>query len=105
MLLYDEWRLRAIRARGYGAGYTHAWLDTLTSSLSYGYLRISPDANFLLSQDLPKSTKFASINLAWQFSERAMVGMEYLWGQNIALNDLRGQGQRLQTTLRYDLNP
>jgi hypothetical protein len=97
--------LRAIRARAFGGGYTHAWLDTLTSSLALGYLRISPDANFLLSQDLPKSTKFASINLAWQFSERAMVGVEYLWGQNIALNDLRGQGQRLQTTLRYDLNP
>lgn len=97
--------LRAIRARGYGAGYTHGWTDKLTSSASYGYLRISPDDNLLIDQSLPKSTKFASINLAWQFSERAMVGIEYLWGQNIDLLDARGQGQRIQTTLRYDLNP
>jgi hypothetical protein len=97
--------LRAIRARGYGAGYTHAWLEDLTSSMSYGYLRISPQSNLLIDSTMPKSTKFASINLAWQFSERAMFGVEYLWGQNIDLTDARGQGQRLQTTFRYDLNP
>jgi hypothetical protein len=98
-------QLRAIRARGWGVGYTHGWTDTLSSSASYGYLRISPGSDLQLDQDLPKSTKFASVNLAWQFSQRAMLGIEYLWGQNIALTDLRGQGQRVQTTLRYDLNP
>lgn len=97
--------LRAIRARGWGVGYTHGWTDSLSSSASYGYLRISPSADMLISQDLPKSTKFASLNLAWQFSQRAMLGIEYLWGQNIMLTDMRGQGQRVQTTLRYDLNP
>ncbi len=97
--------LRGIRARGWGAGYTHGWSSDLSSSMSYGYLRISPQSNLLLNQTLPKSTKFASFNLAWQFSERAMVGIEYLWGQNIDLTDARGQGQRIQTTLRYDLNP
>ena len=97
--------LRAIRARGAGAGYTHGWTADLTSSMSYGYLRISPNSNLLIDDTLPKSTKFASINLAWQFSERAMIGIEYLWGQNVDLTDARGQGQRLQTTLRYDLNP
>lgn len=100
-----EGDLRAIRARGAGAGYTHAWLENLTSSLAYGYLRISPQSNLLVDDTMPKSTKFASINLAWQFSERAMFGVEYLWGQNIDLTDARGQGQRIQTTLRYDLNP
>lgn len=97
--------LRAIRARGWGVGYTHGWTDSLSSSASYGYLRVSPSADMLISQDLPKSTKFASVNLAWQFSQRAMLGIEYLWGQNILLTDMRGQGQRVQTTLRYDLNP
>lgn len=100
-----EGDLRAIRARGYGAGYTHAWLENLTSSMSYGYLRISPQSDMLIDSTMPKSTKFASLNLAWQFSERAMFGVEYLWGQNIDLTDARGQGQRLQTTFRYDLNP
>jgi type II secretory pathway pseudopilin PulG len=97
--------LRAIRARGWGLGYTHGWTDDLSSSASYGYLRISPSADMLLDRDLPKSTKFASLNLAWQFSQRAMLGIEYLWGQNITLIDARGTGQRVQTTLRYDLNP
>ncbi|QNK00790.1 DcaP family trimeric outer membrane transporter [Dyella telluris] len=98
--------LRAIRARGYGVGYTHGWTDSLSSSASYGYLRVSPSSDMLINRDeLPKSTKFASLNLAWQFSQRAMLGIEYLWGQNILLTDARGQGQRVQTTLRYDLNP
>jgi hypothetical protein len=35
-------QLQAIRARGAGAGYTHSWADNLSSSASYGYLRISP---------------------------------------------------------------
>lgn len=98
--------LRAIRARGWGVGYTHGWTDSLSSSASYGYLRVSPTSDMLINRDeLPKSTKFASLNLAWQFSQRAMLGIEYLWGQNILLTDARGQGQRVQTTLRYDLNP
>ncbi|ULU27838.1 DcaP family trimeric outer membrane transporter [Dyella terrae] len=97
--------LSAIRARGWGVGYTHGWTETLSSSASYGYLRISPTADMLIDRELPKSTKFASLNLAWQFSQRAMLGIEYLWGQNISLEDMRGQGQRVQTTLRYDLNP
>jgi hypothetical protein len=97
--------LKAIKARGYGVGYTHGWTKDLSSSASYGYLRISPDSDLILAQTLPKSTKFASVNLAWQFSERAMLGMEYLWGENIDLADERGTGQRVQATIRYDLNP
>jgi uncharacterized coiled-coil protein SlyX len=97
--------LKAITARGYGVGYTHGWTKDLSSSASYGYLRISPDSDLILAQTLPKSTKFGSVNLAWQFSERAMLGVEYLWGQNINLTDERGTGQRLQATMRYDLNP
>ncbi len=97
--------LRAIRARGFGAGYTHAWREDLTSSAAYGYLRISPQSNLLIDSTQPKSTKFGSVNLAWQFSDRAMFGVEYLWGQNIDLTDARAQGQRIQTTFRYDLNP
>ena len=98
-------QLKAIEARGYGVGYTHGWTQDLSSSASYGYLGISPDADLMLAQSLPKSTKFAAVNLAWQFSERAMFGVEYLWGQNIDLADARGQGQRVQATIRYDLNP
>ena len=98
-------RLKAIEARGYGVGYTHGWTKDLSSSASYGYLRMSPDSDLLLDQSLPKSTRFVAVNLAWQFSERAMFGVEYLWGENLDLADASGQGQRVQATIRYDLNP
>jgi hypothetical protein len=97
--------LKAIKARGYGAGYTHGWTDTLSSSLAYGYLRISPSSNMLIENTLPRRTEFASVNLAWQFTQRTMLGIEYLWGQNMDLTNARGEGQRVQTSLRYDLNP
>ena len=97
--------LDAIEARGYGVGYTHGWSDVLSSSMSYGYLRISPDADMLIDPTLPKTTEFASLNLAWQFSDRAMVGVEYLWGRNETLEENSGEAQRLQATFRYDLNP
>lgn len=97
--------LDAIEARGWGLGYTHGWADNVSSSASYGYLRISPEADMLIDPSLPKSTRFASLNLAWQFSERAMFGVEYLWGKNTDLADNDGEAQRLQATIRYDLNP
>jgi hypothetical protein len=97
--------LKAIDAGGWGLGYTHGWSDNVSSSASYGYLRIDPDEDMLIDPSLPKSTRFASLNLAWQFSERAMLGAEYLWGKNTDLNDNDGEAQRVQVTLRYDLNP
>ena len=97
--------LKAIDADGYGAGYTHSWSDKLSSSASYGYLKINPDDDMILDPALPQKTEFFSINLAWQFSDRAMAGVEYLWGSNTDFTDASGNAQRIQATLRYDLNP
>jgi hypothetical protein len=97
--------LEATDAWAYGFGFTHNWNDTTSSSASYGYLRIDPDANVFIDPTLPESTQYASINLAWQFSERAMLGAEWLWGRKQDLAGATGEAQRLQMTFRYDLNP
>ena len=97
--------LKPIKARGYGVGYTHNWRDDLSTSGSYGFVAINPDANMLLDPTLPKKTEYFSLNLAWQFSDHAMLGAEYLWGKNTNLLDQSGNAQRIQATLRYDLNP
>lgn len=97
--------LKPIKARGYGVGYTHSWAETLSTSGSFGFLAINPDANMLIDPTLPKKTEYFSLNLAWQFSPRAMLGAEYLWGRNWDLMDNSGNAQRIQATLRYDLNP
>jgi hypothetical protein len=97
--------LKAIKARGYGLGYTHSWNETMSTSGSYGFVAINPDENMLIDPTLPQQTQYFSLNFAWQFSERAMLGFEYLWGQNHDLLDNTGTAQRLQATLRYDLNP
>ena len=67
--------------------------------------RIDPDANLIVDPTLPQNTAFASLNLAWQFSERAMMGAEWLWGRHEDLTGAAGEAQRVQMTLRYDLNP
>jgi hypothetical protein len=97
--------LEATDAHAWGVGYTHAWSDTLSTSASYGYLKIDPDVNVFIDSSMPESTEYASLNLAWQFSERAMVGAEWLWGHNQTLAGDSGDAQRLQMTFRYDLNP
>jgi len=97
--------LEAIDAEGYGVGYTHSWKDDLSTSASYAYLKIDPDADLILDPTLPQETKFASVNLAWQFNERAMFGIEYLWGENTDMTGASGNAQRIQATVRYDLNP
>ncbi|BCT97084.1 hypothetical protein LYSHEL_29550 [Lysobacter helvus] len=97
--------LEATDAYAWGMGYTHAWSDAVSSSASYGYLNINPDFNVFIDQSLPDTTQYASLNVAWQFSERAMVGAEWLWGHNKTLAGDTGDAQRLQMTFRYDLNP
>ena len=98
-------QLEAIDAEGYGAGYTHTWREGLTSSASYGYLKIDPDANLFIDPSLPENTSYASLNLAWQFSERAMMGAELLWGRLEDLSGASGEAKRVQFSFRYDLNP
>jgi hypothetical protein len=103
--LNTSFDLEATDAHAWGVGYTHAWSDTLSTSASYGYLKIDPDVNVFIDSSNPESTQYASLNLAWQFSERAMVGAEWLWGHNRTLAGDTGDAQRLQMTFRYDLNP
>ena len=97
--------LKAIKAVGGGAGYTHSWAEHMSSSFSYGYLRIDPDDNFIVDSTLPKSTRYASANFAWQASPHTMIGFEYLWGSNKNLEGRNGDASRIQGTIRYDLNP
>jgi len=54
---------------------------------------------------LPESTHYASLNLAWQFSDRAMLGGELLWGRLEDLAGNSGEAKRVQVSFRYDLNP
>src|SRR6185312_2883781 len=97
--------LKAIKAVGGGAGYTHSWAENMSSSFSYGYLRIDPDDDFIVDTTLPKSTRYASANFAWQASPHTMIGFEYLWGSNRNLEGRNGDASRIQGTIRYDLNP
>ena len=97
--------LKAIKAVGGGAGYTHSWAENMSSSFSYGYLRIDPDNDLIIDQTLPKSTKYASANFAWQAGPHTMIGFEYLWGSNKNLEGRNGDASRIQGTVRYDLNP
>jgi hypothetical protein len=98
-------QLEAIDVEGYGLGYTHTWRAGLTSSASYGYLKIDPDDDLLIDPSLPESTNYASLNLAWQFSDRAMLGGELLWGRLEDLAGESGEAKRVQVSFRYDLNP
>ncbi len=97
--------LKAIKAVGGGAGYTHSWAENMSSSFSFGYLRLDPDDDFLIDPALPKSTRYASANFAWQASPHTMIGFEYLWGYNKNIAGENGDASRIQATVRYDLNP
>lgn len=97
--------LKAIKAVGGGAGYTHSWAENMSSSFSYGYLRIDPNDDLIIDPTLPKSTRYASANFAWQASPHTMIGFEYLWGSNRNLESSNGDASRIQGTIRYDLNP
>lgn len=70
--------LEAIPAFGWLVGYQHAWTDALSSTFSYGNLKV--DNRETQSAESFKRTQYASGNLAWNINSHWLLGIEQLWG-------------------------
>jgi hypothetical protein len=94
-----EPHLRAIPAVGTHVAYQHYWLQTLRSSLAYGYSHvqnagIQPDSTF-------RTSHYAAGNLIWNLFGALDVGAEYLYGRNEHRDGQAASASRVQVSMKY----
>ena len=95
----SDGNLDAITVLGLHGSYQHHWSDELRSTAGYSW----GDA------DLPGGTPttatekvtYGWANLIWQFTDRAWVGIEYLYGTRETNDDEDGHANRLQLALKF----
>ncbi len=94
--------LKAIPLLGAYAGFTYAWTHTLSSTATYGWLKLW-DRDFAASLDAKgfRRSQYASLNLVARPMKGVLVGVEGLWGYNRAIDSQSGQAVRGQLTLQY----
>lgn len=94
--------LKAIPLLGAYAGVTYAWTRALSSTATYGWLKLW-DQDFEASLDAKsfRRSQYASLNLVAHPMSGVLVGVEGLWGYNRAIDGQSGQAVRGQLTLQY----
>jgi hypothetical protein len=82
---------------GYEHHWSAKWRSTVTYSLGTGDL---PAGSPLTSVE---QLEYAAANLIWQFSDRSWAGVEYLFGSREDQDGSRGEANRVQLSVRFDI--
>jgi len=82
-------------------GYTHEWSERWSSNFTYGESRLD-NTPLQVGDDLHANTYIAT-NLIWQPVERFYCGVEYLFGTREDIDGARGEANRLQMSVIFEL--
>ncbi|QDE84876.1 DcaP family trimeric outer membrane transporter [Myxococcus xanthus] len=94
--------LKAIPLLGAYAGFTYAWTHMLSSTATYGWLKLwDRDLEASLDAKSFRRSQYASLNLVAKPMKGVLAGVEGLWGYNRAIDSQSGQAVRGQLTLQY----
>lgn len=94
--------LDALPLLGGYAGFTYAWTEMLSSTATYGWLKVwDRDNEDALGATGFRRSQYASLNLVAHLIKGAQAGLEGLWGYNRAINGRSGQAFRGQFTFQY----
>jgi len=92
--------LEAIPAFGGWVGYQHWWAEALSSSASFGYVRLwNTDGQ---AADVYRNTTYISTNIIWSPWRAVDVGLEYLYGQRRTKSAGSGYNNRLQFSVKFN---
>ncbi len=91
--------LQALTDLGYTLGYERHWTSSLYSVFVYNHGEI--DNTEGQAPNAAAIGSYAAADLIWNFTEKAFVGIEYLWGMREDLDGSDGTANRLQLSLRY----
>lgn len=94
--------LEALTDLGYTFGYERHWSPSLYSIFVYNHGEVDN------TEGQPSSAvtqgSYAAADLIWKFTEKAFVGVEYLWGLRKDLSEADGTANRLQLSIKYAFN-
>lgn len=79
--------------------YDHWWSDKLSTTIGYGYLKLD-NKSYQPGIDF-KSTQYGVVNLLYYPSAFVKVGIEYLYGKRITIDNQYGDNSRLQFSTMY----
>ncbi|HEX6812146.1 MAG TPA: DcaP family trimeric outer membrane transporter [Planctomycetota bacterium] len=82
-------------------GYEHHWSAKWRSTVTYSWGEGDLPAGAPLAN--PDMLEYLAANLIWQFSDRAWAGVEYLYGAREDADGTRGEANRLQFAVRFDI--
>lgn len=82
-------------------GYGHKWSEKWRSTVSYAVVqRDIPDS---LGDSATESTTMATLNLIYQPTKSFRLGVEYLYGDRETAGGAKGDGDRVDFVVKYDL--
>lgn len=93
--------LDAVETFGVMGAYEHHWSSEWRSTATYSWGK-----GHLPAGTVPttiESLSYLAANLIWQFSDRAWVGVEYLYGSNETEDGARGEANRVQISMHFDI--
>ena len=84
---------KTVRAVGANIGYQHWWLPNLRQNVSIGWDHRDVPSNLIGTAQASTVNKDLSIvrtNLIWSPVSFVDMGVEYIWGHRVTVNNLRG---------------
>jgi len=100
--LDDNGELEALTDLGYTIGYERHWTSSLYSIFLYNHGEVDNTTGQPFAA--VSSASYAAADLIWNFTEKAFVGVEYLWGMRKDLSEADGTANRIQFSVRYTFN-
>ena len=82
-----------------GASYTHYISPDINTTLGYAWVKVDP-STYREATDL-KGSGIGHVNVLWQATKAVDMGLEYIWGTRRDIDQLKGDGTRLQAMVRY----
>jgi hypothetical protein len=100
--LDENGKLEAPLETGITIGYGHRWSTHFSSLLVYN--TGSVDNTKGQPQNAINRADYVAANLLWHFTEKALAGVEYLWGLREDYNEMDGTANRIQFSVKYSFN-
>ncbi|WP_342376081.1 hypothetical protein NVS55_33115 [Myxococcus stipitatus] len=94
--------LDALPVLGGYAAFTYGWTEMLSSTATYGWLRVWDRAHGESLGDTGfRRSQYASLNLVADLVEGTQAGVEGLWGYSRAINNESSHALRIQFAFQY----
>lgn len=97
--LNENGELEALTDLGFTVGLEHHWTPSLYSIFVYNHGEV--DNTEGQPSNALALASYAAADLIWNFTEKAFVGIEYLWGKREDISEADGTANRLQVSVRY----